>query len=82
MSEKNAFEIRLELLAMAKEMMDRNYEEASQAYWLSVNTLAEKWNKSAIDLIEQTKNMKPIMYSPQEIMDKAKELYKFVETGK
>ena len=75
---KNGFEIRLEVLKMAKEMMDQQYHETTNAYWNSINTLAETWNKSAAELIEQTQSMKPAMYSPQDIMTKAQELYGFV----
>lgn len=75
---KNGFEIRLEVLKMAKEMMDRQYEDASNVYWNSINILAETWNKSAAELIEQTQSMKPDMYSPEDIMKKAQELYGFV----
>lgn len=74
----NGFEIRLEVLKMAKEMMDRQYDEASNAYWNSINSLAETWNKSASELVEQTQSMKPAMYSPDEMMKKAQELYGFV----
>ncbi len=78
MTTKNGFEIRLEVLKMAKEMMDRQYDEASNAYWSTLHTTAEKWNKSLEDLINQTQEMKPIMYTPEEMMKKAQELYGFV----
>lgn len=78
MTNKNGFEIRLEVLKMAKEMMDQQYHETSNAYWTAINKLAETWNKSAAELIEQTKEMKPTMYTPTDIMNKAQELYGFV----
>jgi hypothetical protein len=58
--------------------MDQQYHETANAYWNTINTLAETWNKSAAELIEQTQSMKPAMYSPQDIMTKAQELYGFV----
>jgi hypothetical protein len=67
---------------MAKEMMDRQYDETSNAYWTAINNLAENWNKSATELVEQTKTMKPTMYSPAEMMEKAQELYTFVSSRK
>jgi hypothetical protein len=82
MTSKNGFEIRLEVLKMAKEMMDRQYDETSNAYWTAINNLAENWNKSATELVEQTKTMKPTMYSPAEMMEKAQELYTFVSSRK
>jgi len=75
---KNGFEIRLEVLRMAKEMMDQQFHETSNAYWTAINGLAETWNKSAAELIEQTQTMKPTMYTPEDIMKKAQELYGFV----
>jgi hypothetical protein len=78
MTNKNGFEIRLEVLKMAKEMLDQQHAEASNIYWTSVNTLAETWNKSVTELLEQTKTMQPTMYSPEDIMKKAQELYGFV----
>jgi len=82
MTSKNGFEIRLEVLKMAKEMMDRQYDEASNGYWNTINNLAESWNKSASELIEQTSSMRPAMYSPSEMMEKAQELYTFVSSRK
>ena len=78
MTTKNGFEIRLEVLKMAKEMMDQQYNEATNAYWNAFHTAAEKWNKSVEELMEHTKEMKPVMYSPAEMMAKAQELYSFV----
>jgi len=42
---KNAYEIRLEVLKMAKEMMDQQYNETSNAYWSTINSMAENWGK-------------------------------------
>lgn len=78
MTTKNGFEIRLEVLKMAKEMMDQQYNDASNAYWSTLHSAAEKWNKSVEELVKQTQEMKPVMYSPQDIMEKAQELYGFV----
>lgn len=79
MTTKNGFEIRLEVLKMAKEMMDQQYAEASNAYWSALQTSAEKWrNKSVEELVAQTIAMKPQMYTPADIMEKAQELYGFV----
>lgn len=74
----NPFEIRLEILKMAKDMMDRQYDEASNAYWQAVNSYSENWNKSVEELVEKTQTLKPQPYTPKEMMDKAAELYGFV----
>lgn len=78
MTNKNGFEIRLEVLKMAKEMMDQQYATASSAYWDTIRGLSENWNKSAAELVKQTESMKPVMYTPAEIMEKAQELYSFI----
>lgn len=74
----NPFEIRLEILKMAKDMMDRQYDESSNAYWQAVNSYSENWNKSVEELVEKTQKLKPPAYTPKEMMDKAAELYGFV----
>ena len=69
MSNKNPFEIRADVLQLAKEYMDQQYQ-------MNI-TFAEK-------LMEQGKqNMEEIqefykMYSTEELMEKAKEMYSFV----
>lgn len=78
MTTKNGFEIRLQVLKMAKEMMDQQYNDASNAYWSTLHLTAEKWNKSVEELVKQTQEMKPVMYTPQDIIEKAQELYGFV----
>jgi hypothetical protein len=65
-------------MQMAKDMLDKQYNETSNAYWNTINSMAENWGKSAEELIKQTQSVKPVMYSPAEIMDKAQELYGFI----
>lgn len=78
MTNKNGFEIRLEVLKMAKEMMDQQFSEASNTYWNSVYSAAEKWNTSVSEAITKIGAVAPVMYSPADIMTKAQELYGFV----
>lgn len=78
MTNKNGFEIRLEVLKMAKEMLDKQYDQASNDYWNTINTMAETWNKSASEFVNHAQSLKPQMYNPTEIMLKAQELYGFV----
>ena len=75
---KNPFEIRLELLKMAQEMVEKDYADKREAYWNVMYTMADKWNKDISELLEQSKDLAPAMYTPQEIMEKAQELYGFV----
>ena len=78
----NPFEVRLEVLKMAKEMADRNYDEMSNAYNNNIFNLAQAWNKSVEELFEQTSKLRPMMYDPAEIIQKAQELYGFVSEKK
>jgi hypothetical protein len=74
MSNKNPFEIRADMLAMAKEYMDKQYEVS----W----TFAQRTFESAIDAgkvaNDQWKEYIPPMYSMEDLMKKAQELYGFV----
>jgi hypothetical protein len=82
MINKNAYEIRLEVLKMAKEMMDQNYNDASNAWWGLANSYAEAAKKSTAEFLKHSEDLmkaKPQMYTPQEIMEKAKELYSFID---
>lgn len=78
----NAFEIRLEILKMAKEMMDRQYQDSTNFYWGMVDNMVKMNQASVEKIMEQTKQFKPEMYDPMQIMEKAQELYKFVASGK
>ena len=74
MSNKSPFELRFDVLKMAKDLMDQQYEIAYQQYWTMVNQA----EKNSQDVKEVFEKYTPKMYQPQEIMSKAEELYKFV----
>lgn len=67
---KTPYEIRLEVLQMAKEMMDKEYESAVSKYWDMVDQ-ATKTNQKLLASM-------PDMYRPDQVMKKALELYGFV----
>jgi hypothetical protein len=71
---KNPFEIRLEILKMAKEMMDRQYDEQVNLAHDMMSDFKEQGKTATEFLNEYT----PKMYQPTEIMEKAAELYSFV----
>ena len=73
-SNKNPFEIRLEILKMAKEMMDRQYEDQVALAHAMMNEFKEA-GKTAEDYFSK---YAPKMYDPKAIMEKAQELYGFV----
>ena len=74
MSSKNPFELRFDTLAMAKEMLDRQYEMAQAQFF----TVVEQYKEQSKDVTEAFEKYTPKMYQPDEIMSKAEELYKFV----
>jgi hypothetical protein len=74
MSNKNPFEIRFDVLNMAKEMMDRQYEMAQTQFWQQLDQSKE----ASKDVTEVFEKYTPKMYQPSEIMEKAEELYKFI----
>jgi hypothetical protein len=75
MSTKNPYELRFDVLAMAKELADRAYDQQQQVFWTMVNQAQE--NKSDIESVVE--KYTPKMYQPKEIMEKAEELYNFVK---
>ncbi len=77
MSNKNPFEIRAEMLKLAKDYMDQQYHMNIQFY---ENMIAEGENARK-DIETQVKDAYK-MYSMEELMEKAKELYTFVSEKK
>ena len=74
MSNKNPFELRFDVLKMAKEMMEQQHEIANNQFYQMVDQAREQ-NKNIQEVFEK---YTPKMYQPKEIMDKADELYKFI----
>lgn len=66
---KNPFEIRAEMLALAKDYMD-------QQYHMNVDFARNMFEQGKIQLEQYQSAMK--MYSMEELMTKAKEMYGFV----
>ena len=69
MSNKNPFEIRAEMLAMAKDYMDQQW----QMNLMFTERMFEEGKKTIEDVQSAMK-----IYSIEELQDKAKELYSFV----
>lgn len=65
---KNPFEIRTELLSMAKDYMDKQY------------TLQLDFTEKLIEAGKATVTDLPKLYTFEELEDMAKKMYKFVET--
>jgi hypothetical protein len=69
MAHKNPFEIRAEMLQLAKDYMDQQYHMNIQF----AEKMMEQGKKTAEELKEMYK-----MYTMEELMEKAKEMYSFV----
>ena len=73
MTSKNPFEIRADMLQLAKEYMDQQQQINVQF----AEAMMEKGKKSLEDLQESYQ-----MYSIEDLMEKAKEMYSFVSDKK
>ena len=73
---KNPFEIRLETLKMAKEMMDQAYDSQMNL----THQALEQWKEAGKDAQEFLAEYTPKMYQPQEVVAKAQELYEYIST--
>ena len=60
MSNKSPFELRFDVLKMAKDLMDQQYEIANQQYWAMVNQA----EKNSQDVKEVFEKYTPKMYQP------------------
>lgn len=69
MANKNPFEIRAEMLQLAKDYMDAQYNLNIQL----MNDLFEQ-NKATVEEVKAAYKM----YSMEDLMEKAKEMYNFV----
>jgi ABC-type transporter lipoprotein component MlaA len=69
MTQKNPFEIRAEMLQLAKDYMDQQYHMNIQ--------FAEKMMDAGKKSAEEMKDLYK-MYTVDELMEKAKEMYSFV----
>lgn len=74
MTNKNPFEIRLDVLKMAQEMMDRELELNSQKYYHQIDAAREHGIGSLNSVLQNA----PKMYSPDDVVARASALYNFV----
>lgn len=74
MSNKNPYEIRFDVLTMAKDLLDKQYDMGMQQFY----HMADFAKENSKDLQEVYEKYTPKMYQPTEIMAKAEELYKFI----
>lgn len=74
MTNKNPFEIRLDVLKMAQEMMDRELELNTQKYYHQIDAVKQ----INIGALGEVVNTAPQMYTPDQVVAKASALYNFV----
>jgi hypothetical protein len=75
MTTKNPFEIRLDLLKMAKDMLQEQHD-ANIAFAKSAFDRADTFGSN---LVKVWHDVVPKMYTPDDIIKQAKELQKFVD---
>lgn len=75
MTHKNPFEIRADMLNLAKEYMDQQYHMNIQF----LENMVAEGNKAREEIEDQLKDAYK-MYSMEDLMAKAKEMYSFVST--
>tara|TARA_Y100001938_G_scaffold113141_1_gene155171 strand:+ start:3024 stop:3257 length:234 start_codon:yes stop_codon:yes gene_type:complete len=71
---KNPYEIRFDLLNMAKDLLDKQYDQASNVAWSAFEKAAET-NANIYKEIEQ---YIPRMFTPEEIISQAEKLQTFI----
>lgn len=74
----NPYQIRYDILQMAKEMLDRQYETNMQMAYHAMD-IAKENNEAVLDAWSK---YVPKMYTPDEIKEQADKLYTFVTDKK
>ena len=70
----NPYQIRTDLLAMSKEMLDKAYDSQMEVARKAMDIYTENTEQA----LEAWQRYIPKMYTPEEIKAKAEELYSFV----
>ena len=71
---KNAYEIRLDTLRMAKEMADTQFCVEQDIMYRMIDQAVEKRE----NIEDAVRAHAPLMYRPSDIIEKANELYQYV----
>ena len=75
---KNPFEIRLETLKMAKEMMDQQYDMQMNMMYQMIDQAKEQ-GQNVKDVMD---TYLPEMYNPNKVIQKATEFYEYISKTK
>ena len=71
---KNPYEIRLETLKMAKEMLDQQWQMGERL----MGEMVEQAKETQDNVVETFEKYVPKMYQPDEVIKKANECYDFI----
>ena len=71
---KNPYEIRLETLKMAKEMLDQQWQMGERL----MGEMVEQAKETQDNVVETFEKYVPKMYQPDEVIKKANEFYDFI----
>lgn len=77
---KNPFEVRLDIMKMAQEMLDKEHDLKMKKYAETIDVMKSSNARSA-DIQNYINASAPQMYNEQDIVLKANELYNFVSTS-
>ena len=79
---KNPFEVRLDVMKMAQEMLDKEYYAKEQKYLQKLDEMKRlnngSYNSEIVDFIEKNA---PAAYTPDEVVTRANALYNFVSSS-
>ena len=75
---KNPYEVRLETLKMAKEMVDQQFNLQMDM----MHRMIDQAKESGENVKDAYDKYVPDMYKPEHVIDKAQELYKYVSEKK
>lgn len=77
---KNPYEVRLDILKMAQEMLDREKQIEENTFYAKLETL--RASNSSVDVINSFIDAnKPKMYDPSEVVARSSALYAFVNNS-
>lgn len=77
---KNPYEVRLDILKMAQEMLDREKQIEENTFFAKLETL--RASNTSVDVINSfIDSNKPKMYDPSEVVARSSALYAFVNNS-
>ena len=78
MTQSNPYQIRTDVLSMAKEMLDKAYDTQLEI----AKTIMEQSKSNSELALEAWERYIPKMYTPEELKKQAETLYEFVSNNK